>query len=111
MAKARRCPSPLKLPPLALLLLLSLASARGAVETFHYLSYIVEHAREALADEFGSLVQCARRCLHTPACVKFSRDHGSGLCRLWPLHSADNPLTADMEPLYQPPLPAGFVRS
>ncbi|KAF0305280.1 hypothetical protein FJT64_023061 [Amphibalanus amphitrite] len=89
-------------------LLLSSLAVSGSL----YVSHSVQHASRPLkTGGTASLTQCALWCRLTRGCIKWSRDSVTGLCRLWPLHSDSNPLTAAAEPLHQPLLPEGFVLS
>ena len=94
------------------LVLLSLLASCGGVSGFIYLSHTIAHASTPLNTvEDVSITQCAVWCRLSAGCIKWSHDPSSRLCRLWPLHSVDNPLTETAEPLYQPVLPAEFVLS
>ena len=94
---------PLRSPVLTLLPLLlnSCVDSSSVV----YQAQVLQHAQTPLKSvpdltgAGGTL--CAVQCRIAAGCVQFARDPTTGLCRLWPLHSADNPLTDHTEPLYQ----------
>ena len=95
---------------LPLLLLSALPLALCLPDSRLFLSHHVQHAQNPLRVSGGlSTLQCASWCLRTSGCIKWSLDAAGEPCRLWPLHSSSNALTADREPLYQTKLPEGFA--
>ena len=101
----------MKMSPLPILTLLMLLLS-GSTSSFVYLSHTIAHASTPLKtfDDF-SITLCAVCCRMTQGCIKWSHDEDTRACKLWPLHSAENPLTTTAGLLYQPSLPEGFIMS
>ena len=78
-----------------------------------YLTCSVVHAERPLTTPVvtPSAVTCALLCRRSEDCLKWSRRPEERLCHLWPAHSADNPLTAAAEIVYQYIMPPGYVLS
>ncbi|KAF0308735.1 hypothetical protein FJT64_020093 [Amphibalanus amphitrite] len=81
-----------------------------------YVTRSVVHAERPLVAPVAtpSAVACAMLCRRSEGCLKWSRraeGAAAALCYLWPIHSADNPLTAAAETVYQYIVPPGYVRS
>ena len=85
----------------------------GTVSVYNYVPRTVVHAETPLTTPVvtPSAVMCAALCVRAEGCLKWSRRREgpeAGLCRLWPVHSAANPLTAAAEPLHQYRMPPGY---
>ncbi|KAF0299805.1 hypothetical protein FJT64_027554 [Amphibalanus amphitrite] len=81
-----------------------------------YVTRSVVHAERPLVAPVAtsSAVACAMLCRRWEGCLKWSRraeGPAAALCYLWPIHSADNPLTTAAETVYQYIVPPGYVLS
>ena len=116
MRSSAPLPPPLPLLPLLLHLLLRVVvvvvvgSEVGlAQQSAVFVTRQVQHASTPLRTVQGvSGVLCGLLCLWTADCLKWVRDPATAECRLLPLHSADNPLTAHNGTVHQRPHPPDY---